>query len=197
MKKLLLLFVAAFYNVRWLMWSAQRKHEVFCTQRTIVSTVLCRWLSWEFERQMMRCPDPNVLAAQVVNFLTGADPNKVSPETGAENVEQILAVQERVPELAYQVLAQDVGLREIVVNTAREYRLVCQLALTGFAGSATDARLADLERRYGHEFPRYISRSDYVFLISHFIEWSEGPAFPPTAEKLDHAWAPPEPGGSA
>ena len=182
------------YNIRWRFWSAPRKREAFDAQIATVKVVLFRWLEWEYGRQAIPSPvPPSVVAGQVVNFLTGCDPDDIQPGTAVEHVDQILALKEYVPDLAYRTMDQDAGLREIVVNTAREYRLVGRETSSDFAQSATDTRLADFERRYGHEFPRHISRSEYVYLITNLLEWANGPEFPPTAEKTGRSWDPPSP----
>ena len=182
------------YNIRWRFWSAPRKREAFDAQIATVKVVLFRWLEWEYGRQAIPSPvAPSVVAGQVVNFLTGCDLDDIQPGTAREHLDQILAFKEYVPDLAYRTMDQDAGLREIVVNTAREYRLVGRETSFDFVHSATDTRLADIERRYGREFPRHISRSEYVYLVTNLMEWANGPEFPPTAEKADRSWNTPSP----
>ena len=171
--------LALTYNVRWRFWSAHQKRSVLVSQLNTVRLVLCNWLHWEYERQVIELAvSSGVLAGQVVNFLTGCDPDDVSPDTAGESVAEILAIRDHIPEFAHRMMSQDAGLREIVINTAREYRLVGQMTTSSVEESAIDGRLADLERRYGHEFPQHINRTEYAYLVNHLVEWAEGPEFP-------------------
>lgn len=127
----------------------------------------------------MEATDPVVIAAQVVNYLTGEDLN-VLPEQTEEGARAIIAaLRPEIPDIAGNLMRQDRGLREIIVQTLR-MRLILSLHYRAqeAAASGLKKRVTDILLSHGHEFPEEPSPRRYHALVSNLITWAESSRFP-------------------
>ena len=153
---------------------------LFPDQLNAVKLILYKWFVSEFRKGLGSADDsPPVLAGQVVNYLMGealgASREVAEPTTRS----MIAAIVADVPEIAANLMRQDRGLREIVVQTLR-MRLILNLSYRRQAAtdSGLEQRIKELLGIYGAEFADEPSPGAYHALVSNLTDWANSPQFP-------------------
>lgn len=155
--------------------------EEFPSQLVAIKRILYSWFKAEFEKVPEERDRAGLVAAQVVNYLTGEDLTSIPIEVEDDEVKAaILAVRPAIPKAADDIMRQDQGLREIIVETLR-MRLIlnAHYRFEEMVESGLEQRISDLLQVYGNEFTDHeLTPRRYRALVANVMNWALSEQFP-------------------
>ncbi len=149
---------------------ARQNTRQFSEQLRVVKLLLYAELKSEHE-SYFGLELGSILAAQIVNYLSGEDLDESYASADEFNRSQIRRIKDQIVPRAERKMFHDQILRETIVYTHR-MKNVLMYATHG------DAYLQSSEKRrseaflfkYGVEFPREVTPKMYAQIVAHFVE---------------------------
>ncbi len=144
--------------------------KVFNAELRIARVTLYKELSVEYGKEF-DIETAKVLAARVVNYLTGEDTTNISPDTEPSIAEKILQINPLVEKYALAKMDNDRDTRELIVSTLR-MKTVIQFSQLGrpYLESDEKKRIEKILVKYGVEFPEEIKPNKYSSIVSVYHE---------------------------
>lgn len=150
--------------------SLKQTVDTFNKQSRVIRVVLYADLKDEYSHEY-DTETASFLAGQVVNYLFGEDLKEIYANTSDSNKAVIDRIKRKTPIRAHHLLKANKSVRELIVYTLR-MKAVLKFGLSGeeYLENPEKARIENILKKYGAEYPEEVSPKLYSQIVNRFLK---------------------------